>query len=312
MPTPTQPVIKYGNDLFGTGPYAQGVPQAGWIVEEDCFGMLQSTVKFKWRYDQQSQFSTSFSRGTPHPYISQLTLYKASMTVEKGEVLTVTAEYVGLDAEHMGNGHSDPQIQMVSAASAESITAHPNFYRHFCTSIPGDKVLAGKPPATGGFDPSLTTNPNRALWTPKVAGSGAVNNCQFIGFLPPQGDSEKPNIKAGIKSYYKPQLTLKVLIYVSDETKALTMASYNGWVTDGNMFYLPENYKKLAKAADGGGYPGGFKYTAEYTELINRNFLITNCSVERFGNLFKVTADLMLSGLSGWDPDIYPSVTAAP
>lgn len=312
MPTPTQPVIKYGNDLAGTGPYAQGVPQAGWTVEEDCFGMLQSTVKFKWKYDQQSQFPTAFARGTPHPYISQLTLYKASMTVEKGSVLTVTAEYVGLDGEHMGNGHSDPQIQMVSAASAESITAHPNFYRHFCTSIPGTSVLAGKPPATGGFDPSLTTNPNRALWTPKVAGTGAVNNCQFIGFLPPQGDSEKPNIKAGIKSYYKPQLTLKVLVYVSDETKALTMASYNGWVTDGNMFYLPENYKKLAKAADGGGYPGGFKYTAEYNELINRNFLITNCSVERFGNLFKVTADLMLSGLSGWDPDIYPSVTAAP
>jgi hypothetical protein len=310
--TPAQPIIKYGNNLAGGAPYNQGVPQAGWSVEEDCFGMLQSTVKFKWKYDQQNQFTTAFSRGTPHPYISELTLFKASMTVEKGEVLTVTADYVGLDSSHYSGGHSDPQIQMVSAASSESITAHPNFYRHFCTSISGEKVLAGKPPANGGFDPSLVSNPNRALWTPKVAGSGAVNNCQFIGFLPPQGDNEAPNIKAGVKSYYKPQLTLKVLVYVTTEVKALTMASYNGWVTDGDMLYLPDQYKKLSKAADGGGYPGGMKYTGEYTALINRNFLITNCSVERFGNLFKVTADLMLSGLSGWDPDIYPYVTGNP
>jgi hypothetical protein len=74
------------------------------------------------------------------------------------------------------------------------------------------------------------------------------------------------------------------------------------------LFYLPNEYKKLAKGSDEGGYPGGFKYSEEYSALINRNFLVTNCSVERFGNLFKVTADLMLSGLSGWDSDIYPSV----
>lgn len=309
MPIPAQPLIKYGNDLSGDDGYnGRGVPQAGWTIDYDGFGMLQSTVKFKWRYSNIPNFASSFIRGTPHPFDDNLTLYKATMSVDKGEVLTVTAEYAGLDALHIPGGHTDPQVQMVSAASAESITAHPNFYRHFLTSIPGVKVLAGKPPASGGFDPSLTTNPNRALWTPKVAGAGAVNNCQFIGFLPPQGDEEAPNIKAGIKSYYKPQLTLKVLLYVSSETTALTMASYNGWVTNGDLFYLPEEYKKLAKASDGGGYPGGFKYTTEYSSLINRNFLVTNCSVERFGNLFKVTADLMLSGLSGWDPDIYPVV----
>ena len=274
--------------------------------------MLQSTVKFKWKYDQQSNFPSAFSRGTPHPYNAALTLFKASMSVDKGEVLTVTAEYVGLDSEHITGGHSEPQIQMVSAASSEAITAHPNFYKHYLESITGSEVLAGPPPAGGGFDPSPVTNPNRALWTPKVAGSGAVNNCQFIGFLPPQNIDEPPNIKAGIKSYYKPQLTLKVLIYVNNETTALTMASYNGWITDGDLFYLPEAYKKLTKSASGGGYPGGFKYTLEYEELINRNFLVTNCSVERFGNLWKVTADLMLSGLSGWDQDIYPIVTTSP
>ena len=230
------------------------------------------------------------------------------MTVEKGEVLTVSADYAGLDDAHVESGHSEPQIQMVSAASSESIQAHPNFYRHNLLSITGDGVLAGPPPAGGGFDPSTVTNPNRALWTPKVAGSGQVNNCQFIGFLPPQNPDEPLNIKAGIKSYYKPQLTLKVLLYVTNENTALTMASYNGWVTNGDLFYLPNSYKKLTLSSAGGGYPGGFQYAYDYEELINRNFLVTNCSVERFGNLYKVTADLMLSGLSGWDPDIYPVV----
>ena len=78
-----------------------------------------------------------------------------------------------------------------------------------------------------------------------------------------------------------------------------------GWTTNGSLFNLPAEYKKLAAATQ---YPGNFTYITEYEAKINRSFLITNCSVERFGYVYKVTADLMLSGIAGWDKDIYPKV----
>jgi hypothetical protein len=64
---------------------------------------------------------------------------------------------------------------------------------------------------------------------------------------------------------------------------------------------LPDAYKQLAS----GGYAGEFNYTEQWNGKINKSFLVTGTSVERFGSLWKVTADLMLSGLSGWDKDIY-------
>ena len=41
-----------------------------------------------------------------------------------------------------------------------------------------------------------------------------------------------------------------------------------------------------------------------------RKSSIPNCSVEQFGGIYKVTADLMLSGIAGWDRDIYPNIDA--
>ena len=44
----------------------------------------------------------------------------------------------------------------------------------------------------------------------------------------------------------------------------------------------------------------------------NRNYLCTNASVEVYGGLYKVQADLMMSGIIGWDPDIYPLDETSP
>jgi hypothetical protein len=169
-------------------------------------------------------------------------------------------------------------------------------------------VLAGWPPA-GGWEEDITKNPNRALWTPKVVSGGALQGQQFVGFLPNQKIEEynagNINIKAGIKNYYKPSNTLRCLFYVNNEQTAVGFASYVGWNTNGNLYQLPDSYKGLAT----GQYGGAFIYTALYLSKINRGFLITSCSVEQFGGIWKVTADLMLSGISGWDPDIYPQIT---
>lgn len=295
-------IIKYGDDLVAP------VLQPGWTVEEDGFGLLQVSAKFKWAKSEIASFPERFKRGDPFPQADygNLCLFKATMSVDKGEVVTVTAEYCGLAGPggYDAAGHSDPQIMMTGASASESIQAHPNFITVNCLDFGDVPPLAGYPPALGGFNSNLAENPNRAAWTPKIAGSGLINNCQFIGFLPNQDtDDDTPNIKAGIKSYYKPQTTLRVLVYFKEETEAVDRASIVGWVTNGDAFYLPQAYKDLA--ADTPVYAGTYTYTSKWNDKIHKSFLVTNASVERFGSLWKVTADLLLSGIGGWDKDIY-------
>ena len=313
MPTPPPATIKYGNDL------ATEAVQPGWTIESDGFGLLQSTVTFKWADTtaHRTDFAAHFYRGASHPddiYKDILKLYRATMTVDKGKVITVRADYCGIASAYTELGHTYPQVQMTSAAAAESIQSHPNFININCTSIAGSltpqKPLAGYPPVDGGYLDDPVNNPFRAAWTPKVAGGGLINNCQFIGFLPNQKTTDTSvNIKAGIKSYYKPQNTLRVLTYYSNVDTALELSSYVGWVTNGTKFNLPSEYKRLGKPQSEGGYAGGMNYTATWLASIKPNFLVTNCSVELYGTIYKVTTDLTVSGLGGWDKDVYPVIT---
>lgn len=306
MPDPAN-LLKFGNDLNTP------VPQSGWSVETDCFGLLQAQVKFKWDYTKRSLFPTTFNLGklmselipgVEAPY-SNMGVWKANMTTDKNNVLTVTADFCGIDPTVNSGTKTLTQVIMTGSTASEPIEHHPNFLILNSPTAGLTKVLAGFPPAAG-WDKDILTNPNRALWTPKVASGGAIQGQQFVGFLPNQEIAEtnagKINIKAGIKNYYKPVNTLRVLFYVNNETNAVAYASYVGWNTDGTLYQLPQSYKDLAS----GSYGGNFLYSDAYKALINRGFLITNCSVERFGNLYKVTADMMMSGISGWDPDIYP------
>jgi hypothetical protein len=307
-------VIKYGDDLNDP------IPQPGWQIESDGFGLLQAQVKFKWDKSQRGNFTTKFARGvtlgsliTPldTEYVN-LGLWRANMITDKGEVLIVTADFCGIDIGFNGGTRTYPIVAATGGASSEPIEHHPNFLTTNCISgtwNANQPVLAGWPSAAG-WDPSISTNPNRALWTPKVAAQGAIQGQQFVGFLPNQTIAEYTagniNVKAGIKNYYKPQMTLRVLQYLSSEEEAMDMASYIGWNNDGSIVNLPENFKKFAKST--AGWAGTPVYQGIYASRINTGFLITNTSIELFGNIWKVTADLMLSGIAGWDPDIYPSI----
>jgi hypothetical protein len=306
----SQTLIEYGRNLLTK------TLQPGWTVESDGFGLLQSRCTFKIDIAKIMDIFgiTQFNRGDAHPYYDTyptLKLYKASYVSEKGGVATVTAEYCGVDYYIHTDGFTDTQCAMVGSSASEDIVHHPNFIRKNCTSSGLGSPLAGPPPADGG----LTGLYNNALWTPKNTQQGALLYQQFVGFMPSQTDAaDKINIKAGVKSYYKPQITVRALFYVQlateEETllKAVEFGSYVGWVTDGSTFNLPQSYIDLTKKRSDGGYAGNFTYVAEYEALIHRNFLVTNCSVELFGTTCKVTADLMLSGISGWDPDIYPAI----
>jgi hypothetical protein len=310
MASPT--IIRYGYNLITP------IAQPGWQVEADGFGLIQAQVKFKWTASQLPGFTTTFAKGTTFQSLvgaitpsslSQLKLWKANYVYEKGEVVTVTADFCGIDPNINGGTRTNPQMVMTGSAASEPIEHHPNFLLVNVTSGGLVNKLAGFPTGTG-WDNNIATNPNRALWRPAVAQGGAVQAFQFVGFLPNQNAEEtvsKVNIKAGIKNYYKPSNTMRVLFYVNNVEVALTYASYVGWVTDGSNWNIPPAYRQLAT----GGYAGSFQWNERWSSQINKSFLITNGSVEEFGGIYKVTADLMLSGISGWDKDIYPNTQAS-
>jgi len=302
-----QQPTTYGNGL------AYPSMEPNWTLETDTFGLVQSTVNFK----QDLTFFLSangilnFPRGMPHPVLSSyLFLHKASASIEKGNIVNITANYCGIDPEK-SDGYTIPIVSMVGSSSAEDISHHPNFIKKNCTSISAGNVLAGPPPpAPYSFDSNSSTNPNRALWTPSAQNGALVTQPSFVAFLPPDNGTGI-NIKAGVRSYYKPQITLRLTMYVGGggestaDANAGKLASYNGWITNGSTFQLPDAYKKLTVD---GAYPGNFTYSSDYNGYVNRSFLVTNVSMELFGKIYKVTADLMLSGINGWDKDIYPSI----
>jgi len=309
MASPT--VIKYGDTLLNP------VPQPGWQVEADGFGLLQAQVRFKWDISMANNFTTTFAKGTTlssllgtstPSKLANLKIWKANYATDKANVMTVTADFCGIDPDVNGGLMTITQIVMTGSSASEPIEHHPNFQVPNCVSV-GTNVLAGFPPASG-WEPDETKNPNRALFRPAVASGGSTQGFQFVGFLPYQKaenkDTVEVNIKAGIKNYYKPANTLRCLFYVPSETTALAFASYAGWTTSGALYQIPVAYRGLAT----GAYGGAFIYTEKWQSKIRKGFLITNCSVEQFGGIYKVTADLMLSGLSGWDKDIYPNVDA--
>jgi len=310
MASPTR--IGFGNNLITP------IAQPGWQVETDGFGLMQAQVKFKWTNSQMNSFTTKFAKGTTFSSLvgaiapsslSNLKVWRANYVYEKADVLTVTADFCGIDPNINGGARTNPMMVMTGSAASEPIEHHPNFLQVNCTSGGLVNKLAGFPTGTG-WDNNPVTNPNRALWRPAVAQGGAVQGFQFVGFLPNQNAEEtvsKVNIKAGIKNYYKPSNTMRVLFYVDNLEVALTYASYVGWVTDGTNWNIPEAYRQLAT----GGYAGSFIWAERWSSQINKSFLITNGNVEEFGGIYKVTADMMLSGISGWDKDIYPNTQAS-
>jgi hypothetical protein len=314
MPDPDPNILTYKE--FG-GKLLEPVVQPGWTTESDGFGLITSRVTFKW--DGAiclTKFAVDkFVRGEKHPFSSigmsnyeHLTLYKASFVTDRSNVATVTAEYCGLDHPHfVDEAQSDRQCSMVGSSASENIAAHPNFIKLNCTSIEGSTP---RTPLAGPPNGKPNGEYNLSLWTPFT--SGVTSYQQFVGFAPQQDTTKPLNIKAGVKSYYKPQATIRMMFYIGGEVElqnskdALNYASMVGWTTSGVRIGLPEAYQKLLDKAD--PYEGTLQYTSEYEDRIARSFLITNVSAELFGINYKITMDLMLSGISGWDRDIYPKL----
>jgi hypothetical protein len=290
---------------FGQKLQAEWVMDKTWTVSHDGFGLVTMQLKFVADSDKSYDVATDFPRGSSPPIenMENMTLHKAVATTNNG-VCTVIADYCGID------GASDStitQVQVSSATGQEAIETHPNFSKVQCAKI--GKVLAG--PAKYIFDneSDAAINPHKAHFAVVTTASGQQTQYQFVGFLPSTKPEDPVNLKAGVRSYFKPGITLRCLAYTnSSETASLTIRRV-GWANYGNIgaIVLPPPYNTLLDEFDSDlplTLPDGIQR--------NRNYLCTNASVEVYGGLYKVQADLMMSGIIGWDPDIYPTDETSP
>jgi hypothetical protein len=289
---------SFGVDLINTYALDQN-----WSLSHDGFGLV--TAQFKYTADayKTKDITTDFKRGDkpPIPGYENFTLYKVSSSTNQG-ILTVNAEYCGIEG---GVETTVCQVQVNSATGQEAIETHPNFTEAISPRI-STKPLAGPAKFIADNEEDLTKNPNRAHFAMQKSTSKQVVVYAFAGFLPAQKPGDTINIKAGIRSYFKPSVTLRCLVYTNNAELAQETVRRVGWSNKGKFgaINLPPPYDTLLAKADQDlpvvfvGNPG-----------VNRSFLCTNASVETYGGLYKIQADLMMSGFIGWDKDIYPSVS---
>lgn len=266
-------------------------------VNTDGYGLITMMLRLRGDVANRGSFDSDFKRGDPCPVVDYktMTLMKASYSIDEGNVMSVNAEYVGIAN---GATTTDPIVTVTSSTVSEAIETHPNFNKLVVKGI-GD-VLAGYPTT------NLDLAKNNAYWVSAPKGNGAVSNFQFVGFLPTQ-NAEKPiNIKAGIKSFVRPSVTMRCTFYTSDVSIAKNIIKSCGFVFSGDFKELGgmAPYSEIAAEIS-----SKLKVVDPNVPQAGRNWLCTGSNSEMYGSIYKCQFDLMLSGHYGWDADIYPKWT---
>lgn len=279
------------------------VMDKNWTIQHDGFGLVTMQLKFTADSDKSYDVSEDFKRGdAPNiENMENMTLYRA-VAVSNDGVCTVTADYCGIEV----GDTTITQVQVISATSQDAIETHPNFSKIQCKKIAeygSGKPLAGPAAYIYANESDPSKNPNKAHFSLVTTASGQQTQYQFVGFLPSRKPEDPVNLKAGIRSYFKPGVTLRCLAYTNNAETAKKTIARVGWANYGNIgaIDLPAPYNTLLDDFD-----KDLPLDLPPNTQRNRTYLCTNASVEVFGGLYKVQADLMMSGIIGWDPDIYP------
>ena len=289
--------------------------QPDYQLSQNGYGLLQLSANFDVDSIAASSSANVFYRGAAlptgaGPLYNDLsrqtwTLVKCDEVGRDGNLTKVRAMYAAIDKIICPGGTSQTEAVITSTAVSEPIESHPNFSVIQIPKIAdnGQGTAKGKPLGgefTNGSPPIIQNdpdpkNPLRAYW---VSGSSTpgVFPWQFTGFLPCT-DNATPNIMAGVKSWFRPTITMRLTAYTDSADTAAHTAQRVGYIIENGdngygCFVIPDVYMKLVNddpLSDG-----------------KRNWLVTGTNVEVYGGLYKVTADLILSGVLGWNPDIYP------
>jgi hypothetical protein len=282
---------------------ADWVLQSDWTMQSDGFGLVQLTLNFIADQPVGDTITNDFKRGDPlsDANITNMsswggcTVVKSSMTKMAGEFVKATVNYAGIDPAISGET-TITQVTVHSSAVSEPIQSHPNFTKIQVPQI-SDAILGGNHPPP--IEVNSAENPFRAKWIPST--SGQTTSYQFVDFLPSQKSDQEVNRKAGVKNYFRPNITMKLLCYTTNGTLATEAIQKVGWITTGNFgpYQLPSPYSEIPD--DGLDF-----VQTQGQRAVKKNWIVTGVNVEIFGALYKCQADLMLSGVAGWDSDIYP------
>lgn len=283
-----------------------GYLQPDYQFSHNGYGLLQLSANFVFESSYAGQSTKYFPRGSSLNIVNGYDLGKALMgypwtcvkseeTGRDGQIIYVKAFFAAIEPDK--GDFTETEAAMTSAVVSEPIESHPNFTKVQATGI-GD----GETPLGGiwvdGVPPTIPDDVNnkfRALWQKTVNVQVGAESYNFVGFAP--ADSTKtPNRKAGVRSWMRPSITLKLTSYTTNATNSANACSYVGMIVKDGVDFLriPEAYK-------------GIGANGLYGLIVGeqRDWLVTNANMEVFGGLYKVQADLLLSGVLGWDKDIY-------
>lgn len=285
------------------------VLQPDYSFSHNGYGLLQLTATFAVDTAKAGKSGTTFYRGAGFPATTdQLgkalaasatwTCVKAEERGREGNMSYVTAHYAAIDPE-VGE-FTQTEASMTSAVVSEPIESHPNFTKVQAVGIGdgstplGGTWVNGVPPSVDNED----VNKFRALWQKTVNVQVGAESYNFVGFAPADS-TKKPNRKAGVKSWMRPTINLKMTSYTSNAINAAIACSYSGMIVKNkvNFLAIPEAYKGIGQ--------NGMLGLSEENETAGRDWLVTGANMEVFGGLYKVQVDLLLSGVLGWDKDIY-------
>jgi len=299
------------------------VLQPDYQFSHNGYGLLQLTANYAVDIATAGSSADVFPRGGEFKGGSgplDLALFYYGWTVVKaeergrdGNIAYITVHYAAIAND---NDTTETEAVMTSSVVSEPIESHPNFSVIQCSDI-GDGVspLGGKwdgnaPPPLE--KPTGTPNPDnkyRALWSTNFNEQTQTRNYAFNGFSPTDTTTTKTaNRKAGVRSWMRPSVTMRLTGYTKDAAVANETTRYVGWVTGTGQIgglEIPASYKGIQ--VDGLVIT---PFDISLQTSAGKDWLVTSSNMEVYGGLYKVTVDLLLSGVLGWDRDIYPHYTA--
>lgn len=294
----------YGDTLLAP------VLQPGWKLSDDGFGL--HTISAVYKYDLTLGFN--WTRGEPFTVAdyNYCKLHKVSLSFDGLGVITATADYVGISPSTPSEGeYTEAQMTTAGGLSTEKIETKPNFTVEFAGSPRLN--IAGEPPYTQSALGPLVSIKNPADFASQTVTGGAVaitkqnsfigyngacfeneDGGKFLGFV----DPSYPYFY-GKTSYLADQQTFSGIVYVASEAMANTFldalgsSSPNGnW--NNNLPYIIPSY-----------------LTGPFTQTVGADaynqLLLTQCNIESFGTLFKVTYEIKYS-VPGWHPAVYREI----
>lgn len=266
--------------------------QKGWAIKNDGFGLLESSVIFRGAQENVGNLPT---KGERHLRDERLFCYRVETTKVEGGMIECKADYCGIE---QADGMTEIKLSISSSSSTDPIETHPNF----------EKKIGGKPSAP--LNGAIFVNPQTNQVTQDDQVGVFSEFSTYTSHTYPGGSGlgtmVEKNRFAGVKNFYNPGVAMKGEFFTKEIGRAdavigsVGKSSLDG--TFGGIALIPG----WAKAA----VVSALKpFTVEIVagKLLQRNFLLSSASCEAYGNVYKVSYDLVMGGALGWIEEIYPN-----